>query len=222
MSAPSQTTHLYERFRSAVLTLELLPGERLTERGLEERFAGSRTPVRAALMRLEAEGLVQRDGRGWVVAPIDPVEIGAIAEYREAVESQAVRLAVERASDAELDALAVLLDAARPSPDEETGIRAGDEFHVELASLCGNPFFVDAVRSSMTRLARTRWLEVRTAESREQAWREHRELLDAVQARDADRAASLSAAHVRGTNQRLLAFLTAEHRRLRGHGVSVA
>lgn len=221
MSATSQTLQIYERLRAAVLALDLAPGERLTERGLEGSFDASRTPVRAALTRLETEGLVRREGRGWIVAPIDLREIRALAELREAVESAAVRYAVERASEADITAVAELLDMARPAHDEEESVRAGGDFHVELARLSDNAFMVDTVRGAMTRLARTRWLEVRTAESRDQALREHKGVLDAILAREADTAARLVAEHIRGTNERLLGFLAAEHRKLRGRGLSI-
>jgi DNA-binding GntR family transcriptional regulator len=253
----SQTEQLYDRLRAAILSLELAPGERLTERGLEAGFAASRTPVRAALGRLDAEGLVQRDGRGWIVSPIDLAEIGALAELREAVEGAAVRLAVQRASAADIAAVAALLDAARPADnpaangaaaaaaaandtataigtiaaaasaaataddDAEQGLRAGGDFHVELTRLSGNPAMVDTVRGAMTRLARTRWLEVRTAAARDQAWREHRAVLDALTAGDADTAARLLTDHIRGTNDRLLTALAADSRRLRGHGLAI-
>ncbi len=218
----SQTDQLYARLRAAILALDLAPGQRLTERGLESEFEASRTPVRAALMRLDSEGLVQREGRGWAVSPIDTVEIAALAELREAVETAAIRLSITRASEAEVQAVAQLLDATRPAHDEEQGVRAGADFHVELSMLSGNAFMADAVRNAMTRLARTRWLEVRSADAREEAWREHREIIEAVAARDADLASTLVAAHIRGTNERLLAFLAAERQRLRGHGVLVA
>jgi DNA-binding GntR family transcriptional regulator len=221
----SQTVQLYDRLRAAILSLDLAPGERLTERGLEASFDASRTPVRAALGRLDAEGLVQRDGRGWIVSPIDLAEIGALAELREAVEGAAVRLAVRRASDADIAAVAELLDAARPADHadaaEEHGVRAGGDFHEQLARLSGNPAMVDAVRGAMTRLARTRWLEVRTPAAREQAWQEHRAVLDALAARDADTAERLLTGHIRGTNDRLLAALAADTRRLRGHGLAI-
>ncbi len=217
----SQTQVLFERLRSAVLNLDLMPGQRLTERGLEASYHASRTPVRAALMRLESEGLAQRDGRGWIVAPIDLDEIGALAELREAVETAAVRLAVVRASDADIEALAELLESTRPVGDEEEGVRAGGDFHGELASLSGNAPMTDAVRGAMTRLARTRWLEVRTPESREHAWAEHRAVLAALRARDADEAARLLGAHIRSTNERLVAHLAADRRRLRARGLAV-
>ncbi|TFD88625.1 GntR family transcriptional regulator [Cryobacterium lactosi] len=220
----SQTVLLYDRLRAAILSLDLAPGERLTERGLEASFDASRTPVRAALGRLDAEGLVQRVGRGWIVSPIDLAEIGALAELREAVEGAAVRLAVQRATDAQIAAVAALLEAAGPGDlagDAEQGVRAGGDFHEQLARLSGNPAMVDTVRGALTRLARTRWLEVRTPAARAQAWQEHRAVLDALDARDADTAAQLLTGHIRGTNDRLLTALAADTRRLRGHGLAI-
>lgn len=220
MSTPSQTTQLYERLREAILTLDLAPGQSLTERGLEQRFAASRTPVRAALTRLEAEGLARRDGRGWIVAPIDLEEIGLVAELREALETAGVRLAVGRATDAQLAGIRALLDAPG-SDDERTVLRVGGDFHEELAALSGNRLLAEGVHSAVVRLARTRWLEVRTPEAREQAAAEHRAILDAVTAGDGPRAAELVGRHIRGTNERLIASLTADQRRLRGHGVDI-
>ncbi|MGY4857745.1 GntR family transcriptional regulator [Cryobacterium sp. AP23] len=224
----SQTVQLYDRLRAAILSLDLAPGERLTERGLEASFDASRTPVRAALGRLDTEGLVQRDGRGWIVSPIDLAEIGALAELREAVEGAAIRLAVHRASAEDIAAVAVLLDAAHPvdgaddaDAAEEQGVRAGGDFHEQLTRLSGNPAMVDTVRGAMTRLARTRWLEVRTPAAREQAWQEHRAVLDALAAGDVDTAARLLTNHIRGTNERLLEALAADSRRLRGHGLAI-
>lgn len=217
MTAP-QTAQIYERLRAAILSLELAPGERLTERGLEATFAASRTPVRAALLRLDAEGLVQRGERGFAVAPIDTNEIGQLAELREAVEVAAVRLAVARATDDDIGALVELLDSDRENAEV---VPAGDAFHEQLARLSGNPLLADSVRGAMTRLARTRSLEGRTAESREAAWREHRAIVDALHARDTDLAAGLVAAHIRGTNARLLGFLGEEHDRFRARGLSI-
>ena len=63
----TQTDGAYASLRAAILALDLAPGERVSERGLETTLAASRTPVRAALSRLQAEGLVRRDERGWSV-----------------------------------------------------------------------------------------------------------------------------------------------------------
>ncbi|NQX11013.1 GntR family transcriptional regulator [Microbacteriaceae bacterium VKM Ac-2855] len=208
---------LYAQVRSAVLDLDLVPGQRLTERGLEADFGASRTPVRAALLRLEADGLVRREGRGWTVTPIDLDEIRALSELREAVEGGAVRLACARASDDDIAALAELLESFRPAGDE--AVQLGADFHTELARLSGNAFMVTTVQGAMTRLARTRWLEVRTPGSREQAWREHAHILDCISRRDAEAAVDAITAHLNDTTDRLVATLTADRRALGARGL---
>lgn len=220
----------YGALRAAILSFELTPGERLSERGLEAVAGGSRTPVRAALMRLAADGLVQRSGRGWQVAPIDLAEVRAVMEYREALETAATRLAVERASADELDALRLLAaagdDEAGGAGDtdadaEERRLQGGADFHVALAGLSRNPFLAEGMSQVLTRLLRVRWLSARTAASRDQARDEHLDIVDAVAAHDAERAVALVTAHSRGTRDRLLGFLADERRRLRGSGIAV-
>lgn len=220
MSQPNES-RTYENLRAGILSLDLMPGEKLSERGLESVLGASRTPIRAALLRLENEGLTHRSGRAWQVTPIDLAEVRAVMEFREAVESAAVALAVERAGDDELAALRVLADAHRDRDDEETGLRDGEDFHVALARLSRNPFLAHAMSDALTRLSRTRWLEVRTPESRAQARTEHLEIIAAVRSRDGERAAALAISHSRGTRDRLLSYLAEERRRLRGRGFSI-
>ncbi|MGH3298597.1 MAG: GntR family transcriptional regulator, partial [Trebonia sp.] len=211
----------YQQLRAAILALDVVPGERLTERGLESVLGASRTPIRAALMRLENEGLTRREGRGWQVTPIDLTEVRAVMEYREAIERAAVILAVERATGEELAALRVLAEANRDQDDEETGLRDGSDFHVALARLSRNHFFADGMAGALTRLFRARWLLVRTPESRSRARDEHLEIAAAVTARDTGKAVALAVAHGRDTSDRLLDCLTEERRRLRAHGFSI-
>ncbi len=217
----SSESGAYEALRTAILEFDVMPGERLSERGLEQALGASRTPIRAALIRLEAEGLTGREGRGWRVAPIDVTEVRAVMEYRELLEVGVVRLVVERASDAELRALEEPLIAPGELDDQATSLREGSGFHQSLAQLSGNPFLLDAVTSTLTRLARPRWLVVRTAASRAQVRDGHREILGAVQARDADRAATLIAAHTQATRVRLVDYLAEERSRLRGRGFAI-
>ncbi len=211
----------HDRLRAAILSLDFVPGERLSERGLEAVLGASRTPIRAALMRLENEGLTMRRGRGWQVTPIDLAEVRAVMEYREALEAAAATLAVERAADEELTALRALAEAHRDHDDEETGLRDGGDFHLALARLSRNPFLADGMASALIRLSRTRWLEVRTPQSRAQARDEHLGIVEAVAARDADLAVALVVAHCHGTRDRLLGYLAEERRRLRGRGLAI-
>jgi DNA-binding GntR family transcriptional regulator len=217
----SQMLQIHGQLREMILSLDLTPGERLTERWLESRFEGSRTPIRAALARLEGEDLVRRDGRNWMVAPIDLGELEALAEFREPLETTAVRLACARANDADLAAIEEMLDACRPGVPREEWHRVGTDFHVEIARLSGNPFLVKAIAGAMTRLSRARWLEVWTEPSREQAWAEHRRILGFIRRNEPEAAAREAAEHIKDTRDRLLRSLNDDRRGLRVRGFAV-
>jgi DNA-binding GntR family transcriptional regulator len=210
---------LHERLRDAILSLELAPGQRLSERGLEPEFGASRTPIRAALMRLESEGLVQRDGKNWVVAPLNLEEIRALYEYREVLESASARLAITRASSDDLEALAELGNGVDSSETPEHSLDAGTSFHLELARLSGNRFLIDAMDGVLTRLYRTRWLEVQSAEARERVHREHDAIVAALRAGDAASAELATIEHIRRTDERLAASISENRQRLRADGV---
>ena len=209
--------HVYDRLRAQILDLERVPGSRVTERGLESELGASRTPLRAALMRLETEGLVARDGRAWQVSPIDLGEISRISELREANETAAARLTCARGDADGIAALSERLDAYDPNSPVDQAVEAGTRFHVRLAELSGNHFFADVVDSAMTRLARARWLVARG----DQAWHDHRAILDLIAARDADAAAERLRVHIVATHERLLDALDADARSLRTRGLAI-
>ena len=155
------------------------------------------------------------------MAPIDLGEIAALAEFREPLETTAVRLACVRATETDLETVAALLDSCRPDVPRAAWHQAGTDFHVELARLSGNPFLLKALRGVMTRLSRARWLEVLTETSRAQAWSEHRRILELIRERQPDAAAEAAAAHIRATRDRLLRSLDEDRRGLRARGFAV-
>jgi DNA-binding GntR family transcriptional regulator len=194
----------YDRLREAILALELGPGSTLTERALETRLETSRTTVRAALARLENEGLVNRDGRGYQVAPLDLLEIKRACDWREVIETAAARATIERASDSELETLEQQLSHVTASEPLEAYMRDATDFHINLARLAANPFMTRALEDVLTRLARARWFEAGSTNGLERADREHRQILKAIQARDANAAEQEIKAHLARSRDRLL------------------
>lgn len=217
----SQMQNVEKQLREMILGLEIGPGERLTERWIEGRFGASRTPVRAALLRLETEGLVRRDGRGWTVSPINLAELEQIAVYREAVEVAAVKLTCALEDRSVVDVIEAMLDSCDAGTPREEWHRVGMDFHIELARLSSNDFLFRAVRDAMTRLSRARWLEVRDETALGRAWAEHRAILAAVRAGDADEAARLLSTHIAGSRERLATSLHNDRRGLRARGFAV-
>jgi DNA-binding GntR family transcriptional regulator len=199
-----------------ILNMEIGPGERLTERWIEGQLRASRTSVRTALFRLEAEGLVSREGRGWIVPPLDLKEIEQLFVYREVLEVAAIRLGGGKVSEADLTGIEALLDSVGPDSTADQAHKTGQEFHVRIARLSGNDFIGRGVADALTRLSRARWLE---NDPTHHGWDEHRAVLAALRDGDVDRAVSLIETHVRETRDRLLASLQESRRSLRARGV---
>ncbi|NKB83900.1 GntR family transcriptional regulator [Brucella grignonensis] len=217
----SQMRQVEEQLRDMILGLELGPGERLTERWIEAQFNASRTPIRAALLRLEAEGLVGREGRGWTVSPINLAEIEQIGVYREALEIAALNVTCALEDRSGVEAIAEMLNSCDTTSTREEWHRVGMDFHIELARLSGNEFLSRGVRDAMQRLSRARWLEVRDAGALARAWQQHRAILDAVREGNVSQATALMTSHLGGSRSRLIDNLRQDRRGLKARGFAV-
>ncbi|MEQ3553474.1 GntR family transcriptional regulator [Pseudonocardia nematodicida] len=143
------TETVYTRIREAIVASELSPGAAVTEAGLAEQLAVSKTPVREALVRLAYVGFVVPEGRrGLNVVSPSLESIRSAYEVRIALEAQAVRLAAERRTEAEADEVARLaqesLDAV--GQGDRPAFRALDRtFHLAIASATHNPRLANVV-----------------------------------------------------------------------------
>ncbi|XUV14826.1 GntR family transcriptional regulator [Salmonella enterica subsp. enterica serovar Infantis] len=189
----SQASEVENQLRKLILNMELGPGERLTERWAEATFNASRTPVRAALQKLESEGLVCRDGLRWMVAPIDVAEIEQLCIYREILEVSALKLSASHMTEEQLNGLENLLKEKNADTSEGILDDAGTRFHLELTRLCQNLFIIEGVSDALRRLSRARWLDKAPSNP---AWDDHREIIAALRSRDTDKAAELLAVHL--------------------------
>lgn len=132
---------LFSLFKEDILMLRLPPGTVFQELEIAERYGSSRTPAREAIKQLIAEGFVTTFGRRYVVKALTPADVRELYEYREGLEVTAIRLAIERASDAEIDGLQRHMLAFREQ--FVAGAPLGDEpavpsFHLEIARLARN------------------------------------------------------------------------------------
>lgn len=193
-----------EKLRDAILRLELSPGAALTERGLEPLLDASRTTVRGALLKLEAEGLVVKSGRGYSVAPIDLSEITQACDWREVIEVSAAKLSMQKSSPIQLEALQTKLRAANPLEPMQSYLRDATDFHVQLAKLSGNAFMVRALEDVLVRLARARSFEAGTEAGRTRANLEHGRILEMVIAGNAQQVELELKAHLERSRNRVL------------------
>lgn len=181
----------------AILEGELKPGERLRAEALAQRFGTSRTPVREALLQLEAQGLVDVEpNRGAVVRTFDRDDLQDLYELRALLEPHAAARAATRISPEDIARLEELCDDPDP-------IVANEAFHRIIVEAADSPRLVVAMRAA-TGIPRTFrshfWHDER---QREESLLCHRRLVDAFRARDAQLAEAVMRMHILGA----IAFL---------------
>ena len=142
-----------DQLRADILNLTIAPGTLLDESELAARFELSRSPVREALIRLSAEGLVQMlPNRSPVVTPFDIAEVPSYFDAIELMYRATCRLAAIYRTDAELDAIVQadkVLEATTGRGDIGAQMEANREFHSRIAEAGGNPFFGGWLRTLM-------------------------------------------------------------------------
>ena len=106
----------YRALRQAILQGDLAPGERLRSDALASELRVSRTPVREALRKLEAEGLVRARARVSIVRAFSEQDLTELFYVREALEGMAARLAAENATPGEIAEIRELLDDMEAVP----------------------------------------------------------------------------------------------------------
>jgi len=198
---------LYVKLKAMAVDFRIRPGERINEVVLARELDASRTPLREALNRLVAERLIDfQPGRGFFCRPLDPERIYDLYEMRQIIEEAAVGLATERASD---DAIRTLKDDLYRDGLAYQGrtvreVTAFDEaFHIGIAELAGNAELVRQLRNINERIRFIRWIDM--ASKVRQTKGEHRAIMDAIEARAADRAVEVMRSHIRKRMDQIVA-----------------
>lgn len=189
----------YERLHEAIREGALEPGQRVMETEVSTWLRISRTPVREAMQRLLAEGLLEHAVSGGLqVALYDLRAIGEFYDTRERLEGAAAALAAEHADSTEQRILSAMLDAMRALPaDARAHARENQAFHEQIYRAAHNRFLLkslSALLNFVPLLGRTTYhAPDRIAE----AEREHTEIVEAILARNPRRAEEAAREHIR-------------------------
>jgi GntR family transcriptional regulator, rspAB operon transcriptional repressor len=210
----SLTQIVYQTLRGAIISKRLPPGERVSEASLARQLRVSKTPVREALLRLQAIGLVEADGgRGGRIVRPSAELIRNTYDVRGALESLCARLAARRATPAQRSQLAELADASLATAQDQDveGFRAHDEaFHDVLATASANPYLARLIDNAYTLTGAARQRDVPSAGDCLDCATGHVQIAKAVARGDDDAAAAAAAAHVEMVGRLVLqAFLDA-------------
>jgi DNA-binding GntR family transcriptional regulator len=210
----SLTQSAYERLKADLLACRLEPNERLNISELCTALGVSLGAVREALSRLTSEGLVVAEPqRGFRVASISEEELRDLYRTRIEIEALCLRRAIEVGSLQWESNLVAAYHSLSRTPEGAPGDPAhvGDEwlqrhadFHEALVSGGNSPWLMRLRTQLFQQSQRYRRLSVSLARTKRNVDKEHRELMEAVLARDADRAVALMRDHLQLTTKILL------------------
>lgn len=195
-------TDAYEMIRSLILSGAYISGDPMPEEELAARLQVSRTPVREALNRLQAEGIVERHAnRRAYLAEVNPTTVVDIFEVRARLEPMAARLAASRVDDEFLRLLqerVEAMEAARTAhePDLRLYRQANEDFHWAILKQSGSGALDVTVRGVARRRITSPTFRGWTAEEIARSQSHHRELLAAFRAADAAWAESVMTTHL--------------------------
>jgi len=190
-----------ERLRQAIVMGKLRPNQRLVESELAQKLGMSRTPVREALKQLEMQGYLSKlPTGGMIVTDHSPSQIRNLYEVREALETVAIRLACQRATQEQVDRAAEYhtrsLEAIR-NRDVNQFIELNSAFHTELLASCGNEQLWSLIQTFRDQFFDRRIVRVFTAGDWRTMITHHARILEAVRQRNARLAEKAVREHVR-------------------------
>lgn len=203
-------TNAYDTLRSGILT-GAIPGDTLwSDREIAARMNLSRTPVRDAMQRLAAEGLVEViPRRGTRVLPLLASDVLEIHQIAKALELEAARL-LARQNEPDLLSLHQAvddMDTALAEDDREKWAHADTRFHFTVVDQCGNARLSQLYHAQRGLTDRARYFALYLRPLPLKSAQEHRAMLEALVARDEDQLAAIYTTHWDRTTDELVALV---------------
>ncbi len=208
----STSDFVAEVVREAIVSGQLPAETELRQDDIAARFRVSKIPVREALKRLEAEGLVTFvRNKGAIVASMSPEEIWEYVEIRAMLEARAAELAASRISDAHLAQARKALETFGEETNPARWGLLNWQLHSILYADAARPVLLAEIRSLYDKVERYVRALLAVTDEMPKTQREHAAILEAFAARDAAAAAALTRAHVLDGGAALLKYLS-DHR----------
>jgi DNA-binding GntR family transcriptional regulator len=195
--APSASEVISRYLRESIISGQFAEDEPIRQDDIARIFNVSKIPVREALKRLEAEGLVQfHRNKGAVVTRISEPELAQIFEVRVLLEVQAIRLAVPRLTAAHIRRATAICDEFVADDDIGRWAELNWAFHTCLYEAAQRPFLLNMIRSIHDKIERYLRVQMSFEEGKERADQEHRGILKACAERDVEKACELIEHHI--------------------------
>lgn len=201
---------VYVLIRQAIVSLELVPGQALSENELAGEYGVSRTPVREALIRLGDDGLVEVVPQlRTYVSRISPRDVREAQFIREALELASLPGVAAHATEADAAALRGLLDAQRAAAadgDLRQWFQLDEDLHLSLLEIAGHPGVWPVVQSAKAHLDRVRMLSLPEPAMLDELIAQHVDIVEHLLAGRTREACSVMTTHLRLVLDHLVAF----------------
>lgn len=192
LAAPALYEQVAERLRSRIFAHELPQGGWIDEQALALEYGISRTPLREALKVLAAEGLVVlKPRRGCYVTELSEQDIDEVFPVMAMLEGRVAELAARRATSADFSRLAAIhedLEKHAAANNADRFFEANQRFHTALQEIAGNRYLAQLIDDARKLIKLTRRDSLRLEGRLKQSLQEHREILEALRAKDAAQA----------------------------------
>lgn len=190
---------VYRALLHAIRNGDLPPGQRIREEEIAQLLGVSRTPVREAIQQLQSRRLIEyAPGRGMAVLEMSRQQILELYAMREVLEGAAARFAAQHASPDEIDVMKGLLDELTAAKGDSAGLAAlNATLHRTIYEAARNRYVQEALNNLADALSLLRSTTFSLPERHASADVEHRAMVAAIEARDADAAERTSRLHIR-------------------------
>ena len=204
----------YHKIKQMIFQQKVIPGQRLVYSDLSEMLDMSRTPIINALNRLEQEGfLVSEAFRGFQVKPIDLQEAWDLFGVREALETYAVKQAIERSDPNDMKILEEKLrnhESYMPDRYDRKKFLVDAEFHLQIASMTRNRSLEKMLRINLEHVNLRFRLDNCDTDRMPVAAQEHRDLVKTIKKKDVLKSVEIVKMHVRRGRDTCIRCLSAE------------
>ena len=203
----SLADQVFEKLENDIITGVYPRGEILTELKLVEQLGVSRTPIREELRRLEQERLIQDSGKGSVVLGITLEDLEDIMNIRQHVEGLAAYYAAKNATEEgknRLKHINELQDFYYEKRDIDNLQRMDDEFHDALYEMSSRTVLHDTLLPLHRKTMRYRKAAMKNEKRQHDSVMEHKEIIEAINAGDGERAQKLMSAHIKNAKEHMI------------------
>ncbi len=201
------SNQVYAILKEMIANYRFQPGARINVEEIAKELSVSRTPVWEAISRLEQEGLVEHvPNVGTFMKVLTPEEALNLYEVREVLEGMAARLAATRIKDSAIEKMAKCLEKQKEVIRKQDLIgysRLDFEFHAVVYEACGNPYLQELLETLKNKM---RPITMHIKHVLPRLYKDHKQLLEAIRARDPERAEKAFRMH----NQLIMRLLQEE------------